>query len=255
MKFTIITPNYNGEKYLEKCIKSVLDQKVDFEHIVVDAKSTDSSADILKKYPHLRVIIEKDNGMYDAINKGIAIAKGDIIAYLNCDDRYPVGSLSIVVESFKKNEDIDYIYGNCRFIDRLEQEVYIYRVPPLFSNLLGKVTVIPWAQPSIFYKKRVFDSLGIFSSVYPLAADYHFMKRLIFSEFKGQKINKVLSCFMKRADALSVKNSNDMIDEVNMIKEELGHKNMPYLDLCFDVYRKVYNFQTFFKNAKEGNAI
>ena len=87
--------NYNGEKYLEKCIKSVLDQKVDFEHIVVDAESTDSSADILKKYPHLRVIIEKDNGMYDAINKGIAIAQGDIIAYLNCDDRYPV-VLSIV---------------------------------------------------------------------------------------------------------------------------------------------------------------
>jgi glycosyltransferase involved in cell wall biosynthesis len=161
MKFTIITPNYNGEKYLEKCIKSVLDQKVDFEHIVVDAESTDSSSDILKKYPHLRVITEKDNGMYDAINKGIAIAQGDIIAYLNCDDRYPVGSLSIVLESFKKNEDIDYVYGNCRFIDRLEQEVYIYRVPPLFSNLLGKITVIPWHQPSVFYKKRVFDSLGV----------------------------------------------------------------------------------------------
>jgi glycosyltransferase involved in cell wall biosynthesis len=250
MKFTIITPNYNGEKYLEKCIISVLDQKVAFEHIVVDAESTDSSSDILKKYPHLIIITEKDNGMYDAINKGIAIAKGDIIAYLNCDDRYPVGSLSIVLESFKKNEDIDYVYGNCRFIDRFEQEVYIYRVPPLFSNLLGKVTVIPWAQPSVFYKKRVFDSLGVFSSLYSLAADYHFMKRLIFSELKGQKINKVLSCFMKRVDALSVKNSNEMIDEVNMIKEELGHKNMPFLDLCFNVYRKLYNFQTFFKNAK-----
>jgi len=250
MKFTIITPNYNGEKYLEKCIKSVLDQKVDFEHIVVDAESTDSSVDILNKYSHLRVIIEKDNGMYDAINKGLAIASGDIIAYLNCDDRYPDGSLSIVLESFKKNKDIDYVYGNCRFINHLEQEVYIYRVPPLVNNLLGRVTVMPWAQPSVFYKKRVFDFLGPFSSKYSLAADYHFMKRVLLSELKGQKINKILSCFMKREDALSVTNSNDMIDEANMIKEELGHKNMPFLDLCFNVYRKVYNFRTFFKNTK-----
>ena len=108
MKFSIITPNYNGANYLEGCIKSVLSQKVDFEHIIVDSESTDSSLDILKKYPHLIIISEKDHGMYDAINKGIAIAKGDIISYLNCDDRYPDESLLIVLESFKKNEDIDY---------------------------------------------------------------------------------------------------------------------------------------------------
>ena len=246
MKFSIITPNYNGASHIEKCIESVLKQNVDFEHIIVDGQSTDSSLDILKTYPHLKVICEKDEGMYDAINKGISIAAGDIIAYLNCDDRYPVGSLSIVLESFKKNEDIDYVYGNCRFINHLEKELYVYRVPPIFSKLLGRVTVIPWAQPSIFYKRRVFDNLGLFNNKYSLAADYHFMKRVIFSELKGQKINKVLSCFMKRVDALSVKNSNDMIDEVNMIKEELGHKNMPFLDFCFNVYRKVYNFHTFF---------
>ena len=250
MKFTIITPNYNGGKYLEKCIKSVLDQKVDFEHIVVDAESTDSSSDILSSYSHLKIISEKDNGMYDAINKGIAIAEGDIIAYLNCDDRYPDGSLSLVLEAFNNNEKIDFVYGNCRFVNHLEQEVYTYKVPPLFGNLLKKVTVMPWAQPSVFYKKRVFDSLGFFSIKYSLASDYHFMKRVILSELKGKKINKTLSCFMKREDALSVKNSNDMMDEVKMIKEELGHKNMPLLDLCFNVYRKFYNFQTFFKNLK-----
>tara|TARA_B100000959_G_scaffold274659_1_gene326895 strand:+ start:967 stop:1719 length:753 start_codon:yes stop_codon:yes gene_type:complete len=250
MKFSIITPNYNGANYLEGCIKSVLSQKVDFEHIIVDSESTDSSLDILKKYPHLIIISEKDHGMYDAINKGIAIAKGDIISYLNCDDRYPDESLLIVLESFKKNEDIDYVYGNCRFINHLEQEVYIYRVPPLSRNLLGKVTVIPWAQPSIFYKKRVFDSLGLFSSKYSLASDYHFMKKVILSKLKGHKVNLVLSCFMKRADALSMKNSKDMIDEVNMIKADLGHKNKPFLDFCFNVYRKVYNFHTFIKKAE-----
>lgn len=250
MKFSIITPNYNGASHIEKCIESVLKQNVDFEHIIVDGQSTDSSLDILKTYPHLKVICEKDEGMYDAINKGISIAAGDIISYLNCDDRYTDGSLSIVSNAFIKNKPIDYVYGNCRFINHLEKELYVYRVPPIFSKLLGRVTVIPWAQPSVFYKRCVFDKLGLFNNKYSLAADYHFMKRVIFSELKGQKINKVLSCFMKRVDALSAKNSNDMIDEVNMIKEELGHKNMPFLDFFFNVYRKVYNFHTFFKNAK-----
>jgi glycosyltransferase involved in cell wall biosynthesis len=250
MKFSIITPNYNGSIYLEKCIESVLSQNVNFEHIVVDGKSTDYSLDILNKYPHLKVICEEDRGMYDAINKGILMSSGEIIAYLNCDDRYPEGSLQSVLEAFERKANIDYVVGNCRFINHLEQEVYIYRVPPVFSNLLVKVTVIPWAQPSVFYKKCVFDSLGSYSSKYSLAADYHFMKRVVMSEFNGQKINKILSCFMKREDALSIKNSNDMIDEVNMIKEELGHNNMPFLDFCFNVYRKVYNFHTFFNNVK-----
>tara|TARA_B100000787_G_scaffold152957_1_gene126918 strand:+ start:354 stop:1106 length:753 start_codon:yes stop_codon:yes gene_type:complete len=250
MKFSIITPNYNGSEYIEECIKSVLRQKVDFEHIVIDGASTDSSLEILKKYPHLKIISEQDDGMYDAINKGISISKGDYIAYLNCDDRYTDGALSIVLELFKKNKDIDYVYGNCRFINYLEQEIYIYRVPPLFDNLIAKMTVIPWAQPSIFYKKRVFDSLGVFSSKYSLASDYHFMKKVILSKFKGHKVKIVLSSFMKRADALSVKNSNDMIDEVNMIKIELGHKDKPFLDFCFNLYRKAYNFHTFFKKTK-----
>ena len=250
MKFSIITPNYNGSEYIEECIKSVLRQKVDFEHIVIDGASTDSSLEILKKYPHLKIISEQDDGMYDAINKGISISKGDYIAYLNCDDRYTDGALSIVLKLFKKHEDIDYVYGNCRFINYLEQEIYIYRVPPLFDSLIANVTVIPWAQPSVFYKKRVFDSLGVFSSKYSLASDYHFMKKVILSKFKGRKVKIVLSSFMKRDDALSVKNSDDMIDEVNMIKTELGHKNKPFVDFCFNLYRKAYNFHTFFKKTK-----
>ena len=69
MKFSIITPNHNGAEYIEGCIKSVLSQNVDFEHIIIDDISTDSSLEILKKYPPLNIISESDNGMYEAINK------------------------------------------------------------------------------------------------------------------------------------------------------------------------------------------
>ena len=106
MKFTIITPNFNGSKYIEECIQSVMRQKIELEHIIIDGKSTDSSSEIFKKYPHLKIISERDNGMYDAINKGLSISKGDIIAYLNSDDRYPDEALLSVMKSFENNKGI-----------------------------------------------------------------------------------------------------------------------------------------------------
>ena len=248
MKFSIITPNYNGANYLEGCIKSVLSQNVDFEHIIVDAESTDSSLDILKTYPHLKVISEHDNGMYDAINKGIAISQGDFISYLNSDDRYPDGTLSEVLNIFNNDITVDYVYGDCRLIDHLEKELYVYRVPPIFVKLLNKITVIPWAQPSTFYKKRVFQELGCFDIQYSLAADYHFMKRVLLSKFNGRKVNKILSDFMKRDEALSSTYSFEMQSEVVQIKNDLGIVNRPVLDFFFNSYRKIYNFHTFLKN-------
>ena len=247
MKFSIITPNYNGADYLEGCIKSVLNQNVDFEHIIVDAESTDSSLDILKTYPHLKVISEQDNGMYDAINKGIEISQGDFISYLNSDDRYPDGALSEVLNIFNNDISVDYVYGDCRLINHLEKELYVYRVPPIFVKLLNKITVIPWAQPSTFYRKRVFKELGCFDIQYSLAADYHFMKRILLSKFNGYKVNKILSDFMKRDGALSSTHSVEMHSEVMQIKNDLGIVNRPVLDFFFNSYRKIYNFHTFFK--------
>ncbi|SVD65607.1 uncharacterized protein METZ01_LOCUS418461, partial [marine metagenome] len=109
MTFTIITPNYNGAEYIEECIKSVLRQNVDFEHIIIDGISTDSSLEILTSYSHLKIISEKDHGMYDAINKGLSISKGDFISYLNSDDRYPEGSLSRVLYEFNNDNNLDYV--------------------------------------------------------------------------------------------------------------------------------------------------
>ena len=247
MKFSIITPNYNGAEYIEECIKSVLRQNVDFEHIIIDGISTDSSLKILTSYSHLKIISEKDHGMYDAINKGLSISEGDFISYLNSDDRYPEGALSRVLYEFNNDKNLDYVYGDCRLIDHLENELYVYRVPPLFKSLLTKITVIPWAQPSVFYKRKVFDDIGNFDINYLLASDYHFMKRILLSKFNAHKVNKVLSHFMKRDEALSSKYTFEMHSEVMQIKNDLGIVNRPVLDFFFNSYRKIYNFHTFFK--------
>ena len=246
MKISIITPNNNGGIYIENCIISVLKQNVDFEHIIVDCKSTYSSNEIFKKYPHLKIISESDNGMYDAINKGIALAKGDIISYLNCDDRYPNNSLKIVEQLFSKYS-FDFVYGDCKLISDSEKDIYIYRVPPISRELLKQITVVPWAQPSIFFRRYIFDDIGNFNINYSFASDYEFMKRVIFSEYIGFRCKEVLSKFMIRDDSLGSKYSIEMLDEGARIKKNLKIKNRPILDLLFNIYRKVYNFHTLLK--------
>jgi glycosyltransferase involved in cell wall biosynthesis len=246
MKISIITPNFNGGKYIENCIKSVLSQGVNFEHIIVDSKSTDSSIKIFDKYPHLKIISEKDKGMYYAINSGIEICDGDIIAYLNSDDRYPVDTLKKVLSVFNDNL-VDYVYGNCKLIDQFENEIYVYKVPPISRNLLKKITVVPWAQPSMFFRRCVFDSLGNFNIKYVLASDYHFMKKVIHSNLKGVGIRSVLSEFMVREDALSAKYLEEMKLEGIQVKNDLKISDKPVIDFFFNIYRKLFNFHTFFK--------
>jgi glycosyltransferase involved in cell wall biosynthesis len=245
MKFTIITPNYNGAEYIEECVKSVARQKVDFEHIIIDGGSTDLSLEILKKYSHLKVISEKDDGMYDAINKGISFSQGDVISFINCDDRYPDSTLSKVLTAFN-NDNVDFVYGNCRFIDHFENEMYVYKVPPIFNNVLKKITVVPWAQPSAFYRRKVFDEIGCFDIKYLFGSDYHFMKRIILSRLNGVRVNKVLSEFMLREESLGHRYLFEMMSEGDQIKKDLGILDKPMLDFFYNSYRKIYNFHTFF---------
>lgn len=130
MKISIITSVYNGEKYIEETLESVLSQRGDFEieYIVVDASSTDSTLNIVNKYKSLlekgfysgrnqgitmKVICEKDNGMYEGISKGLKIVTGDIIAYINSDDFYMPNAFSCVMEIFEQNKNVKWLTGRC----------------------------------------------------------------------------------------------------------------------------------------------
>jgi len=249
MVISIITPNFNGSKFLGACIQSVLEQGVEFEHIIIDGGSTDCSIEIIKKYSHIKYISEKDNGMYDAINKGLKVASGDVIAYLNSDDRYPSGVLSKVLKVFEKY-NLDYVYGDCRLVDENRNELYVYKAVPVPKSILERISVVPWAQPSSFYKRHVFTKLGGFDTKYKLAADYHFMKRVILYGFTSTVIDAPLSEFMKRDDALSSKFSYEMKQEVGEINAELKIKKYFILNLLFNFYRKFVNCHTLFLTKK-----
>lgn len=113
MNFTIVTPSFRNSKWLKLCIASVADQQgVTFEHIVQDSCSDDGTQDWLPQDPRVKVFIEKDKGMYDAINRGWKRAQGDIVAYLNCDEQYLPGALKTVHDYFNAHPHIEAVFAH-----------------------------------------------------------------------------------------------------------------------------------------------
>src|ERR1700731_1356139 len=109
---SIITPSFRASKWLKLCIASVADQKgVAFEHIVQDSCSDDGTQQWLSNDPRVTAFIEKDNGMYDAINRGLRRASGEICAYLNCDEQYLPGTLAKVAKFFDTHPKLDVLFG------------------------------------------------------------------------------------------------------------------------------------------------
>jgi glycosyltransferase involved in cell wall biosynthesis len=118
MQFSIITPSFRSSQWLKLCIASVADQQgVRFEHIVQDSCSDDSTQDWLPKDPRVKAFIEKDSGMYDAVNRGYRKAQGDILAYINCDEQYLPGALKKVGDYFEKHPDVDILFSDCIVVD------------------------------------------------------------------------------------------------------------------------------------------
>jgi glycosyltransferase involved in cell wall biosynthesis len=113
LKISIITPTFNSEKYLERCIKSIQSQNYNnIEHIIIDGDSNDETKNIIKKYQNNKTILisEKDDGIWDAMNKGLKIASGDIVSFLNSDDYYYPNAIRTVVRYFNNN-NIDFLFG------------------------------------------------------------------------------------------------------------------------------------------------
>jgi glycosyltransferase involved in cell wall biosynthesis len=109
---SIITPSLNRADFIEEAVQSVINQDYPFvEHIIVDGGSSDVTLEILENYPRLRVVSELDEGIYDALNKGIVLAQGDILGFLNSDDYYEPYVFSEIINIFKKNPNIDAVVG------------------------------------------------------------------------------------------------------------------------------------------------
>lgn len=192
---SIITPSYNRAQFIREAIKSVIQQNYDpVEHIVIDACSTDSTLQILKEYSHIKVIREKDQGMYDAINKGIRDAKGEIIGLLNTDDLYEEEAFESVIHRF---EDEPYLYavvgGATVFVDEEGSRCTIRFNPWIEpADLWERVTIGIPVMNAWFFRRDVFEKLGGFNSTYRFAADKEFLIRYAISGLTWAPVRKTL---------------------------------------------------------------
>ena len=154
---SIVTPSYNQARYLEATIQSVLVQDYPrTEYIVVDGASTDSSVEIIKKYQsHLTYwISEKDNGQADAINKGLARASGEILAWLNSDDYYLPNTISAAVKVFEENPDVVMLYGDMLAVDEDGKTINLLRYRQLSLEDLLCFQII--GQPAVFFRRTAY---------------------------------------------------------------------------------------------------
>lgn len=184
---SVITPVYNGEKFIESCIQSVIDQNCQcVEHIIIDGNSTDNTLNIIQHYSqhyhHIRWISEKDQGQSDAMNKGIKIANGDIIGFLNADDYYEPAVLNQVLEIFETLPEPSFLAGNCNIWNDANEIIDVNKPAKmrLLDLVLGlHVNPFPCNPAAYFYHRSLHDQIGDYSIDDHYAMDLDFILRAV----------------------------------------------------------------------------
>ena len=184
MKISIVTASYNSARTIKDTIQSVLRQTYsDIEYILVDGVSTDGTLDIIRQNEslfegRLKWISEKDNGIYDAMNKGIRMATGDVVGILNSDDYFTANDVVERMVSTFTDAEIDAVYGDIHFIHDGEPDkcVRYYSSKP-FRPIWLRFGFMP-AHPSFYCRKKVFEKVGLYKTDYKIGSDYEMMVRL-----------------------------------------------------------------------------
>jgi glycosyltransferase involved in cell wall biosynthesis len=190
---SVITPSFRQLNWLRLCVVSVADQEsVEVEHIVQDG-GTENIAAALADQP-VRLFVEKDAGMYDAINRGLQRARGDICAYLNCDEQYLPGSLQQVETYFSQNKEVDVVFGDAILIDTNGTPIsYRRAISPTLSHLrLAHLNTLTCAT---FFRRRLFADGHHFPTHLKIAGDQLWIFRLLNAGTKMGVIQKPLSVF------------------------------------------------------------
>lgn len=244
MKISIITATYNSSATLRDTIESVLRQTYsDIEYLLIDGASTDHTLEIIESYRpkfqgRMRYISEPDKGIYDAMNKGIAMATGDVIGILNSDDFYTSeGVLEEVVKAFEESE-ADAVYGDIHYVknEDLGKCVRYYSSKP-FRRSWMRLGFMP-AHPSFYCRREVYVKYGAFDTSYKVAADFENLLRLIF-------VHRIRTQYIPM-DFVSMRtggaSSSGMVSHKQIMKDHLRalHSNGVYSNRCLLGLRYLY---------------
>jgi len=180
-KISIITVCYNSEDTIEESLISVANQTHEnCEHIVIDGASTDDTMKIVNYHQErlVKIVSEPDGGIYDAMNKGIKLATGDIIGILNSDDNYYDNTILEAVANKMQNNRLDAVYGDVQFFKHSKDWKNIRR----YSSAYFKPERLSWgwmpAHPTLFLKRKIYEQYGLFKTDYKIASDFEFIARI-----------------------------------------------------------------------------
>jgi glycosyltransferase involved in cell wall biosynthesis len=190
----LITACYNAEAHIGRCIESVIAQQYpNLEYIIIDGGSTDATLSIVKKYSrHItRLVSEPDRGVYDAMNKGIQLATGEVVGTLNADDFFASEDIITTIRNVFLQKSIDIAYGDLDYVDLNETIIRRWRTKPYIKGIYNWGWMPP--HPTFYCKRSLFEKLGLYKLDYGTAADYELMLRFMHStNLNTFYINKVL---------------------------------------------------------------
>jgi glycosyltransferase involved in cell wall biosynthesis len=196
VKISVVTPSFNQFDYLKLCAASVADQEgVECEHIIQDAGTAAPGMEAwAQSLPHVRLFVEKDAGMYDAINRGLRRASGEICAYLNCDEQYLPGSLRKVAEFFDAHPEIDVLFGDVVLIDR-EGSPLSYRRVILPTLQHVRLVHLNTSTCSTFFRRRLLERGFYFDTKWKVIGDAVWVAALLENKVPMGTIREPLAVF------------------------------------------------------------
>jgi glycosyltransferase involved in cell wall biosynthesis len=250
MKISIITVTYNSENFIENCVCSVLNQTYkNVEYIIIDGKSSDNTLNKLKKYSKniSKIVSETDHGTYEAMNKGVKLAKGEIVGLLNSDDFYASDEvLSRVASIFKSNPSIDACYADLSYIDQIDTSRVI-RYWKSSKFVLGSFSR-GWCppHPTFFVRRSVYEKFGKFNLNYSISSDVELMMR--FLEVHKIKTYHVPELWVKmRVGGSSNKNFKSILSQNLDVLNALRDHNLPVNVLRFFIHKIFTRGKQFFQ--------
>ena len=203
MKFSIITPSFRNSEWLKLCVASVADQGVEHEHIVQDAGSDDGTLDWLRSDARVKAFVEKDDGMYDAINRGLRRASGDVLAYLNCDEQYLPGALAAVEEFFAAHPEVEVLFGDAVAVNPAGEYLWHRKMlrPLLWHTWACQLSTLTCG---MFFRRSVIERRGIFFDPrWRIVGDAEWMLRLMQQRAPMAVLRRFTSVFTHTGGNLS----------------------------------------------------
>lgn len=226
-RISIVTPSFNQAPFLNECLESVaIQMPVAMEHIVVDGASTDGSVDILRRFSegrggeHLRWISEPDEGQSQALNRGFRSASGDIVGWLNSDDRYRGGCFRSVLRAFDEHPEVDVIYGDYTWINEMGAIQQLRREISFSSLVLMYHHVLFIPTTALFFRRRILSDGFLLNEELQFAMDYDFLVRLMQSGYRFRHLPRFLADFRFQPQSKTCMYPQRQLEETAQVMRE-----------------------------------